>query len=366
MIFKISALCIIILVLAGCGTKKEQKLPPPPIKVGINYAQRGDLEQALDISGTFKFQANTTVAAEVSAQIDSIEVVDGQFVEVGDMLLTFDEAKIRQTASEAAANLQRDEAILKFHKAEWEKNKALHESGSISQTQYDQKLSAYQTALAQVEADKALLAKALEDRAKTKVKAPISGVISKRYVEKGDWVSPGGKLFQISEFSRIYLEAFITDVDLGKLPLKKIREVGLPCTVTVDSYPGAQYAGTLSYVQPIANDMRLFEVRIYLANPDMNLLQGMFGRARIVYAVTPNILRVPLQSLLDELRSNSQNRVMVVAPEEKARLTTIQVGLQNQEFAEVFEGLKDGERVVTAGKEVLSDGQPVQVDASKK
>ncbi len=258
------------------------------------------MEQALDVSGTFKFQANTTVAAEVSAQIESIDVADGQFVEAGDILLTFDEAKIRQTASEAAANLQRDEALLTFHKAEWEKNKALHESGSISQTQYDQKLSAYQTALAQVEADKALLAKALEDQAKTKVKAPISGVVSKRYVEKGDWVSPGGKLFQISEFNRIYLEAFITDVDLGKLPLKKIRETGLTCTLTVDSYPGAQYSGNLSYVQPVANDMRLFEIRIYLANPDMNLLQGMVGRARIVYAVTPEVLRIPLRALLDD------------------------------------------------------------------
>jgi membrane fusion protein (multidrug efflux system) len=366
MILRISSVFLVILLLVGCGSKKDSKLAPPAIKVGAYEAQKGDLEQALDVSGTLKFQANTTVAAEVSAQIESIDVADGQFVEAGDVLLTFDEAKIRQTASEAAANLQRDEALLTFHKAEWEKNKALHESGSISQTQYDQKLSAYQTALAQVEADKALLAKALEDQAKTKVKAPISGVVSKRYVEKGDWVSPGGKLFQISEFSRIYLEAFITDVDLGKLPLKKIRETGLTCTLTIDSYPGAQYSGTLSYVQPTANDMRLFEIRIYLANPDMNLLQGMVGRARIVYAVTPDVLRIPLRALLDELRNHSPNRVVVVDAEQKARLTTIRVGLQNQEFAEVIEGLKPGDKVVTVGKEVLSEGQPLQVVASKE
>ncbi len=363
---KIGTLSIILLLLVGCTTKKEHKLPPPPIKVGIAYAQRGDLEQMLDISGTFKYQANTTVAAEVSAQIDSIEVLDGQFVEAGDVLLTFDEAKIRQTASEAAANLQKDEAILKFSQAEWEKNKALHESGSISQTQYDQKLSAYQTALAQVQADKAVLAKALEDQAKTKVKAPITGVISRRYVEKGDWVSPGGKLFQISEYSRIYLEAFITDVDVGKLPLRKIREKGLQCTVTADSYPGTQYVGTLSYIQPVANDMRMFEIRIYLSNPEMNLLQGMVGRARIVYDVRPNILLIPLKSLLDELRSNSQNRVVLVDKEKKARLTTITIGLQNKQFAEVLTGLMEGEKIVTAGKEILSDGQPVEVDVLKE
>jgi membrane fusion protein (multidrug efflux system) len=357
---------VALLIGIGCDSKREQKLPPPPIQIGVADIKNGDLEHVLEISGTLKFLANTTVSAEVSAQINSIDVADGQFVEAGNILLIFDETKIKQSASEVAAHLQRDEAILSFNKAEWEKNRGLHETGSISQTQYDQKLSAYQTSLAQVEADRASLAKALEDLTKTKAKAPVSGVVSKRYVEKGDWVSSGGKLFQISDFNRIYLETFLTDVDLGKLPLKKIRDEGLPCKVTVDSYPGTSYRGTLSYVQPVANDMRLFEVRIYLPNPDMSLLQGMVGRARVTYKVTPDVLKVPLIALLDELRNQSRNRVVLVDATAKARLTSIRIGLNDQENAEVLEGLKAGDKVVTRGKEVLRNDQPLKITQEDK
>lgn len=359
---RIHVLILLPLLLAvGCDSKKDQKLPPPPIQVGVAEIRKGELEHALEISGTLRFLANTTVSAEVSAQINSIAVADGQFVQAGDLLLTFDETKIKQSASEAAAHLQRDEAILSFNKAEWEKNKGLHETGSISQTQYDQKVSAYQTSLAQVEADRASLAKALEDLTKTKVRAPVNGVVSKRFVEKGDWVSSGGRLFQISDYDRIYLESFLTDVDLGKLPLKMIREEGLECRVTIDPYPGTSYVGKLSYVQPVANDMRLFEIRIHLPNPEMNLLQGMVGRARIIYKVSPDVMVVPLTALLDELRNQSKNRVVLVDETGKARLTGIRIGVNNQESAEVLEGLKPGDKVVTRGKEVLRNDQPLKI-----
>ena len=354
------ALLVIYTACVGCSQKQDKKPPPPPIKVGVMTIDKGEMELALDVSGTLKFMANTILSAEVAAQVQSIEVSDGQFVEQDDLLLIFDETRIRETANQAQANLQKDEALLAYLKAEWEKNKVLHDSGSISQNQYDQKLSAYQTAAAQVEANKAALAKALEDLKKTKVRTPIQGVISKRFIEKGDWISSGGKLFQISDYNQIYLEAFLTDVDVGKLPMQKIRADGMDCRVTIDPYPGATFKGKLTYVQPVANDNRLFEIRIYLANRDMNLLQGMVGRGRIVFKTIPDVLRIPLQALLEEIRSNAENNVFLEDADKKAGLKRIKVGLTNQTYAEVLDGLQPGDKVVVQGKEILNSGQLLQ------
>ena len=102
---------------------------------------------------------------------------------------------------------------------------------------FDQKLTAFQNATAQVDADKALLDRATEDLKKTQVTSPITGVLSKRYVERGDWVSEGKRLFQISDYQRIYLEAFLTDLDVGKLSPKQIRSKGEDAEVTLDAYP---------------------------------------------------------------------------------------------------------------------------------
>lgn len=346
--------------LSGCSGGRDNQLPPPPMNVRISTVEMGSIEQTLDVSGTLNYVANTTVSAEVSAQVKSIEVEDGQPVTVGQRLLVFDETKIHATADQAAANLQKDEATLAFNKTEWEKNLELLKSGAISQTQYDQKFSSYRTSLGQVDADKAALAKAAEDLKKTTVLAPITGVISDRYVEKGDWVSEGGKLFQLSDFSRIRLEAFISDLDVGKLNVKKAVAEGVDAEVTVDSYPGKAFRGKLTYIQPIANQSRLFQIRIYLENQDMMLLQGMFARGKTVVKTIPGVIRVPVSALLEQVRENDANMVFMVDAEQKARLTPIKIGHKDPFYAEVTQGISPGDKVVVQGKEILSSGQPLK------
>lgn len=351
---------ICLSLLYGCSGGRDSRLPPPPINVGVATVDQGNIEQTLDVSGILNYIANTMVSAEVSAQVNAIEVNDGQAVSAGTVLLTFDETKIRASENQATANLQKDEATLAFTKTEWEKNLELLKSGAISQTQYDQKFSAYRNAQGQVDADKAALAKASEDLKKTKVLAPVSGVISDRYVEKGDWVSEGGKLFQLSDFRRIRLEAFISDLDVGKLDVKKALTEGVDADVTVDSYVGKVFKGKLTYIQPIANQSRLFQIRIYLNNEDMKFLQGMFARGKIVVKTIPDVVRVPVSALLEQVRENDANMVFVVDPEQKARLSPVRIGSKDPLFAEVTQGLNPGDRVVVQGKEVLNAGQPLK------
>ncbi len=212
-----------------------------------------------------------------------------------------------------------------------------------------------------MDADKAALANALEDLKKTKVQAPITGVLSKRYIERGDWISKGNKLFQVSEYEKVYLETFLSDLDLGKLPQKKVRSEGVPAEVQVDSFPGRTFSGNLTYIQPVAQDSRLFETRIYMDNPEMELLQGMVGRAEIIFKTNTGVILAPLSSLMEELRVGAKNTVFVVDKQNTAKRVPISVGNMNQRFAEVLEGLKAGDLVVVNGKEVLTDGRPVQI-----
>jgi RND family efflux transporter MFP subunit len=347
-------------MLISCGQQQSKKPPPPPMKVGTLKVDKGTIEQVLELSGTLNFVANTTVSSEVSAQIKSIEVADGQALEVDQVLLVFDDTKIKETANQASANLQKDEATLAYSKIEWEKNLELYKSGSISHTQYEQKLSNYQNALAQVEADKAVLAKALQDLKKTTVKAPVAGLLSNRYVERGDWVSEAGKLFMISDYTRVYLEAYLSDIDVGKLNVKRILTGGIEGEVTIDSYPGKVFFGKLTYIQPVANQGRLFQVRIYLDNPDMLLLQGMFARGRTVYKEIPDCTRVSMEALLEQVRDNDYNSVYVVDSDKKAQLRRTKIGSTDAKNAQVLEGLKDGDVVVVYGKEILSSGQPLE------
>ncbi len=352
-------LAILLLILAGCSEKQANKIAPPAVKVGTATAEKGTIKKRLHVSGPLRFIGHTTVSAEVSAQVKSIPVEDGQVVEQGQLLLVFNDVKINENAIHAASTLQKNEAELAFNKAEFEKNEKLIKSGSVSQSVYDQKRSAYETSRAQVEMDRAVFAKAMEDMKRTRVKCPIKGRISKRFVDRGDWVSEGGKLFQISDYSKVYLEARVSDIDLAKLPIKEIYKEGIDAEVRVDAYPGRVFKGNLSYIEPVADEQKLFEIRIHMDNSEMTFLQGMFARAAIIFDTLSDVLRVPRSALLDPIRENDHNTVFVVTPEKKALFTKIKIGITNRRYAEVLEGLKQGQQLVVKGKEILSTGNTV-------
>ena len=351
-----------LFLLVCCGSKREA-LPPPPIKVGVVTADEGELKQTLEMSGNLRFIANTTVSSEVSAQIQTIDVRDGQPVKQGQTLLTFDDSIIRAAADQASGNLQKDEATLVYSKAEWEKNEPLFKSGAISQSTYDQKFSAYQNSIGQAEADKGALAKANEDLKHTIVTAPITGVLSNRFVEKGDWISMGGKLFQISDYKTIYVQTFLSDKDVAKLNITKVIQEGrgVEAEVKVDSFPEKTFKGNIGYIQPVTNLNRLFEARIYIDNQDMQLFEGMYARAEVVVKTIPDVVRIPIESLLEQVHTNEMNAVVLVNKREQAEITRIRIGETDRHYAAVLEGLNPGDRVVVEGKEVVNSGQPLEV-----
>ncbi len=350
----------ICIIFTGCGKKEKKKPVAPPIKITTAKVEKGDLNKYLHVSGPLRFTANTTVSAEIEAQVESIEVTDGQIVEQGRPLLVFDDSKIRETVKEAEQALKRDEALMKFGKAEYEKNLSLFKSGAVSRTAFDEKLSIYDNLKARVEMDRASLASAREDLKDTQVKAPIRGRISKRYVEIGDWVTRGTNLFRISDFTKIYLEAHVSDLAIARLNPKKIFKNGIEAQVLVDSYPGKVFKGELTYIEPVASESRLFEIRIYMDNNDMLLLEGMYARGKIALEKLQGKLKIPVNALLDEIQDNNYNTVFVINKENIAELTRIQLGATNRNFAEVRTGIKEGQTVALKGKEILTSGVKVE------
>lgn len=358
------------LLMLACGKKQESKPPPPAIKVGVAKAEIGEIEQSLYMSGNLRFIADTTVPSQVSAQVKSLEVRDGQPVSKGQKLLLFDDSIIRAIANQARGNLQKDEATMQLAKIDLEKNTPLAKTGAISEFTFDQKVSAYHSAKGQVEADKAALAKAEEDLKNTVVVAPITGVLSNRFVEVGDWVSTGGKLFEISDYTTIYLEAYLSDKDVSKLSFDKIIKEGggVKAEITVDSLPGQKFQGEIGYVQAVVNQNQLFQVRVYVNNQDLKLLEGMYARSRVLFNRIPNVIRIPLDALLEQIRNNQSNSVVQVTEDNKAKIVQIKVGATDDHYAQVLTGLNPGDIVVTDGREILSAGQPLKItdDSTKQ
>jgi membrane fusion protein (multidrug efflux system) len=160
----------------------------------------------------------------------------------------------------------------------------------------------------------------------------------------------------------VYIEAFLSDKDVSKLDVNEVLEKGQggETEFTVDSLPGKKFKGKVGYIQAVTNQNRLFEVRIYRDNQDMQLLEGMYARARIVFKHIPDVVRVPLDALLQQIRSDQANSVVRVSKDDLAEIIPVRIGDIDSAYAEVLNGLQPGDRVVLEGKEVLTDGQRLE------
>jgi RND family efflux transporter MFP subunit len=358
---KLCAIVILFALLLGsCTSKDAEKREPPPVKVATAIADRGDIELPLFLSGNLRYNADATLSARVAAQITSLNVRDGQLLKKGRLILTLDESEIKDTAEAAMEDLKKHQALRDFLRTEWERNADLFKNGAISRIQYDRKHSAYLNAVAQVEADKALLAKAKQDLIWTKVKSPITGVLSRRYVEIGDWVAKGQKLVEISDFDPIYLRAFLADRDVARLRFDEARPKAPETDVTVDAYPGKTFKGRITYVGPAATRGRVFEVRVYMSNPRMLLREGMFARTRVVTKRLTGVIRAPRTAMNDKIRPNADNTVFVVEKDSRVRLRRILTGAADARYVQVRKGLEQGDVLVVYGKEVLISGSRVE------
>jgi membrane fusion protein (multidrug efflux system) len=183
------------------------------------------------------------------------------------------------------------------------------------------------------------------------VEAPISGVIASRSIKTGNFVQINTPIFRIVDTSR--LEATLNVPERELVTLK----AGLPVALVVDALPGKTFKGTVDRVSPVV-DSGSGTFRVVCAFTGDGILQpGMFGRIKIDYDQRADALVVPRVALLED----DGDPAVFVVNGDKTKRVPVKLGYMDGSWAEVREGVKEGEQVVVAGKTALRDGSVVQV-----
>lgn len=185
--------------------------------------------------------------------------------------------------------------------------------------------------------------------------APISGTVVKRNAYEGQYVAEGERLFEIADFSTMWLQFIAYEQDLPFL-----RE-GQPVDITVPSLPGKTLHSTIKFINPNLDDMtRSARVRVEVKNPTSEtglhrgheLLHKTYAQA-VVKADLPMVLTVPRTAVLWPGR---QPRVYVEQGSGAYQQRAVKLGRTGDDTWEVLAGLTAGERVVVSGN-LLIDGQ---------
>src|SRR6266576_2398955 len=269
--------------VSAAETAKTETMIVGPENIAV--ATNGSIMTGPTISGTLEPDREAVLRAQVSGSVLQTYADQGQAVSAGTVLARIDASGIQDAYTSARAGLvaARNAADVAAH--DLARNQKLLAAGAIAERDIDQSRRASIAAQAALEDANSRLATAEKAYRSTTVTAPFSGVVSERPVSAGDVVQPGTALFSVVDPSSMRLEASVPAEQLSLI------RVGVPVVFTVNGYPGRQFVGHITRINPTA-DPTTRQVRIYVSIPNAGraLVGGLFATGRMSSATKTGLV----------------------------------------------------------------------------
>lgn len=317
----------------------------------------GELHLDLPLSGSLTPLTQATVKSKVSGIVLETTVREGMSVTAGQVIARLDAADARARVAQQQAALDEASARLSLARKNNANSAALLKQNYISQNSYDTAQNSVELAQAAVDAARAQLELARIAQNDTVIRAPLSGVISKRFVQAGEKLAPDAPVFSIVDLRELTLEAQVPASDIPRV------KVGQEARFKVDGFDGRTFAGKVARINPTTEaGSRAMLVYISVDNAGGALKGGMFAKGSIT---TEKSAPSPLAPLAAVRKDNGRDVVLRIDGG-KVVVQPVTLGLANVDegMVEVREGLAPGATVIAARLEGVKPGSKVKLAAA--
>ena len=377
--------------MTGCSASGKSNdrdtASPAAIAVAPVAAVERPIVRFIRVSGTLMAEEQAEVAAETAGRVVATPIERSTKVAEGAELIRLSATETDAQMKEAEANaaqiaarlgltaaagfdvnavpeVQNAKASYELAQSEFNRIKSLLDQRVVSQSEFEQRRTQMEAAHQQYEAAKngalqqyqslqaararvTLARKALAD---TVVRAPFAGLVAKRMVSVGDYVTKGMKVAVVVRINPLRAQLTIPEQFVSAVA------VGQPITFEVDAYAGRRFDGRIRYVSPaLQADQRALTAEAIVPNPMNELKPGLFATARVQQPKPTPAILVPASAVQT---SAGTSRVYVVSGDHvEERIVT--VGQTVDTLVEITNGVKAGERVATLNVSKLADGTKV-------
>jgi HlyD family secretion protein len=399
------------------GNKDEGK------SVEISNVISGTIVETVSATGKIQPEIEVKISSEVSGEIISLNVKEGQVVRKGDLLVkinpdlyTSGYNRSVSNLSGSKASLSQSDASFKEAKANYDRNKTLFNKGIISKSDWDKTVASFevakavkQTSFYNVQSASASVSEAKDNLGRTTIYAPADGTISMLNVELGERVlgtqqMTGTEILRVANLNNMEVEVDVNENDIVKI------KVGDLANVEVDAYLKKQFKGKVTSISNsasstlTADQVTNFKVKVRILKESYQDLlvgklvtyspfrPGMTATVDIITKTKSNVMTVPISSVvvktdtsavkvdkLEELekedkkltpKSDKKFECVFVKVGEKAKIRVIKTGIQDDTNIEVLSGLKKGDVVITGPYTTVSkdlfSGDKVSTDKKKE
>ncbi|HBT20625.1 MAG TPA: efflux transporter periplasmic adaptor subunit [Peptococcaceae bacterium] len=306
---KLTAVGTVEAVSANASFKMAGRIEKMYVKEG-DRVEKGQILAVLD---------NSEIRAKIAQAEGAYEAALGQ-VEAAQKAVAAAESQVEAKIAQLKAKVAQAEVGLSDAKQKHERAKQLHDGGVISDAQYDEAVNNlkvaestlkeaqaalqeataakknievakanYEAALGQSRQAEGAIQEAKAYLNNTYLRAPMSGYITDKFLEEGELVNAGTPVFEISDLKNTYVKVFVSEDKIGRVFLNQEAEI------TVDAFPDRVFKGKVTWISSAgefavkkavsemdSHDIRSFEVKIEVPNPDLELKVGMTAEVKFI------------------------------------------------------------------------------------
>ncbi len=338
-----SAAFACVLLLGACQqgdpvqeSEEEEEVAPVPVET--SKPARGDVLAIYSGTAPIEAFAEADVIAKVEGEIREVLVEEGDNVEEGQILARLDGDRLRLELNESSARLRKMQR-------DFERNKDLREKGLLSEGDFEK----LQFDLESLQASFNLASLELDY---TQVRAPITGVVSERYIKLGNTIRVGEPLYRVTSFDP--LVAYL------HIPEREYRQISAdqPVAIDIDALGDQKILAAVTRISPVVDpETGTFKITIEIRDESQRIKPGMFGRISIVYDRHENVLQIPRSAIIEEVGVES----VFVVEDGKAVRRTVETGYGENGMIEITSGLDDTDDVIIVGQVGLKPDATVTI-----
>jgi RND family efflux transporter MFP subunit len=365
--------------LGGCARAPSEAAAAAPIPVTVSYPVERYVSDYADFTARTAAVDSVEVRAHAWGYLDKVNFKEGAKVNKGDVLFEIDPRPYEAMLNQAKAKVAQDAAQLKYDEAEYQRNVNLAATGAVTRSDLDKAAAARDVDIANVAADKAVVASRQLDLEYTKVTAPVSGRVSRYIVTVGNLIQSGDQNGGTLLTTIVSVDPMYAYYDVDERTVQRVselirdgkvkwgRETEWPVSLGLATEEGFPHQGTVNFVDNQVNPKTgTLRARGVFPNKDEALSPGFFARVRV--PIGP-----PHQALLvsDRALDNDQGKKILYVVNEKDEVDlprAVRVGALHDGLRAIEDGLKPGERVIVNGLQLVRPGitvEPTLVDMPK-
>jgi membrane fusion protein, multidrug efflux system len=349
---------VLVLGMAGCRTPvgdAREPLASPAVRIGSEntvFVTTGTIVLGPIVSGELRARDEATVRAEVGGSMVEVVVDAGQSVTRGALLGRIETRTLEDARQSAALAVRSVENQLLVVEREAARTEQLVKAGAVAARDLDVARSNVTIAEAQLAEARARLASADRQLGDTVLRAPLSGVVSRRFVNAGDVVAVGTELFTIIDPSSMRLEASVPSEDLGRL------RVGAAVSFTVRGYEQT-FEGHIERIAPQADPVTR-QVPIYVSVPNRggHLVAGLFAEGRVASESAAGLI-VPASAV----NTSGPKPSVVRLKDGTTERVEVSLGLRDPrtERVQILEGVQERDMLLIGAAQGITPGTPVEL-----